>query len=282
MNTFTKVLVVLVLLLSAAFAATQMMLYSKRVNWHEKYEKTDAELTEKTKLATELNDKLQATIRERDDIKARKDSEIARLREDLDTRDQEIAKLGGEKEKLQDIWTQERTRVTKLEERLDAKDGEIQELRTRGQELADSLKNYMTQTEKLEQLNAEKDSKIGALDKQVAQLEKEKKQAIQHSDELDTILANLEKRGFHIDREPVPVVDAVVSRVDNDLGAVVLNKGKNDQVEPNLTFTIYRGKQFIARVYVMEVYEGHSLARVDRSLEYLPMEVGDNATTRIQ
>ena len=282
MNTFTKVVVVLVLLLSAAFAATQMMLYAKRVNWREKYEVTDAKLTEKTKVAVELNDNLQATIRERDDIKARKDSEIARLKEDLGTRDLEIARLGREKERLQDIWTQERTRVTNLEERLDAKDGEIQELRTRGQELADSLKNYMTETEKLEQLNAEKDSKIGALDKQVAQLEKEKKQAIQRGDELDTIMANLEKKGFHFDREPVPVIDAVLARVDNGLGAVVLNKGKNDQVTPNLTFTVYRGKQFIARVYVMEVYEGHSLARVDRSLEYLPMEVGDNATTRIQ
>jgi len=282
MNTFTKVLVVLVLLLSAAFAAMQMMLYSKRVNWREKYEVADDQLRQKTKQADELNEKLQSTIQERDDIKARKDSEIARLKEDLGGRDLQIAQLNREKEKARDEQALLVQAVTKLEERLAARDGEIQELRKSGQELADSLKNYMTQVEKLEQLSAEKDAKIESLDKQVAQLEEEKKEALQRGEKLERTLADLAKRGVYIPPEPVPIIDAIVARVDNSLGAVVLNKGKNDQVEINLPFTVYRGKQFIARVYVMEVHDGHSLARVDRTLEYLPMQVGDNATTRIQ
>jgi len=282
MNAFAKVLVVLVLLLSAGFAASQMLLYSKRANWRAKFEEANARLQAKAEQAKDLSEKLEIAIRQRDELKAKKDAEIARLKEDITSRELQIAKLEREKENLQDTWNTERQRVNKLEERLDAKDQQIDQLKARVAELGGDLKDYMARVEQLQQELRERQGRIEALDAQVAQLEKEKRQLTQERDNLETVIAGLEERGIHVAWEAVPVIDAKVIRVDNQLGTAVLNKGKKDNVKVGYPFVVYRGNEFVAKVYVLEVTDTESFARVDRTLEHLPLSVGDDATTRIQ
>jgi len=281
MNVFAKVLVVVVLALSAGLALSQMMLHAKRVNWREKYDEAAAKLQQKTQEAQELAQKLKVAVNERDQLKARKDAEITRLQEDLATKDAEIAKLGRDKETLQDTWNKERIRVANLEQRLDVKDGQIEELRQKALELGEELKNYMARVEQLEDLGRQKDQRIQALDAQVAQLESEKREIAQEKSRLEVLVEGLVSRGWPVYVTDVPAIDAKVVRVDNELGAVVLNKGEKDQVKAGYPFTVYRGNEFIAKVYVMEVHDTHSLARVDLDIERKPMKIGDDATTRI-
>ncbi len=281
MNPFVKVLVVAVLLLSAAFAVSQMLLHSKRVNWRDKCEVAEATLEVKTGQADKLDKDLRETVRERDDLKASKDAEIARLEEDITTKGLEIEELDREKESLRTYLDERRIRVRTLEGLLDTKDEENKRLTQKAGKRDEDLQGYMAQVEDLEKDGRENADTIDGLNDQIAALEKEKSGLTEDRDALELVIAGLEERGIHIPLEGVPIIDAKVCLVDQTLGAVVLNKGKDDGVKVGYPFTIYRDEKFIAKVYVLDAREGQSLARVDKALKYWPMEVGDSATTLI-
>jgi hypothetical protein len=74
-----------------------------------------------------------------------------------------------------------------------------------------------------------------------------------------------------------------LSALTTTLGAVVLDRGRNHKVRANYPFTVYRDSQFVAKVTVIEVHDDYCLARVtEPGMQRLPMEIGDNATTRLQ
>lgn len=282
MNTFAKVLVVIVLLLSSGFAVSQMVLYSKREMWREKYDVAQQELEAKTARAEELSEQLEDVRSERERIKQQKDTRINRLQEDLETLNLTVQKAERRNENLQTAVDQARTRVSKLEERLDEKENVIAELREKVSDLDSSLKESLAKVENLNEEVRTKTNKIDQLDKRIAELQQEKRKVVQEREDLESMLAQMEAKGIHVSTTQVPVIDGKVVRVDNELGAVVINKGKESGVKIGYPFTIYRNSNFVAQVYVMEVHEDYSLARVDRQLAKNQLEVGDQATTRIQ
>ena len=282
MNTFAKVLVVIVLLLSSGFAISQMLLYSKREMWRGRYERVQQQLDTKTEQLEQSTEEAERLRNERDRIKQTKDSKINRLEEDIETKNLQISKLERRNEKLQTSVDQARARVANLEERLDDKEGVITELETKVDNLDGSLKQALGKVENLSEEVRAKANQIDELDQKIAQLQKEKRKVVQEREDLESMLAQLEAKGIHVGTTEVPIIDAKVIRVDNELGAVVINRGKKDGVQVGYPFTIYRDEQFVARVYIMEVHEDYSLGRVDKQLAQKAAKVGDEATTRIQ
>jgi len=281
MNAFAKVLVVFVLLLSSAFAISQMMLYSKREKWREKYEETDTQLQAKKTQATELQEKFETTSRQLEQIKADRDTKLSE-------RDTRIKELRGD---IEDMKTQNenlQTLITKTGNTIENQEKEIQQknqaIATLQQENEKS-KGLLTQSKdtikKLQDEAVAKEKQIDALDAKVAELTKGLKDAQTNAEHLRGQLAELERRGIHLPTKEVPLINAKVARVDNAIGTVVLNKGSKQDVKVGYPFTIYRGTEFVAKVYVMEVQEDLSVARVDKDLEFSPMQVGDSATTAI-
>lgn len=282
MNTFAKVMVVVVLLLSCGFAVSQMALYSKREMWREKYVETRDQLEDTSSRAEDLEDELSDVRSDREQMKQRKDREIKDLEEKVENKDLEITKLERDNEDLETDLKDARNRMESLGDRIEEKNGVIEELESKVAELDESLKDKITDNDELKDEVREKTNRIDSLDEKVAELEEQKRKLAEEREELESVLSQMEARGIHTDISEVPAIDAQVVRVDNEVGAVVLNRGKNADVKVGYPFTIYRGQEFVARAHVMEVHEDYSLARIDKELTWKDLETGDDATTRIQ
>jgi myosin heavy subunit len=282
MNTFAKVLVVIVLLLSSGFAISQMVLYSKREMYRAKYAE---ERQQRTKLEDQLETKTEQVdeIRiARDQIQQRLTSQVNNLKEDLQDAELQISDLKRRNENLQTTASETSTRLNNLVDRLNEKDGVIDQLEQKVEDLDGDLKDALAKVENLDETVRTKENKIDQLDKRIAELQQEKRQIVQEREDLESVLAQLEAKGVHVGTTEVPIIEAKVVRVDNELGAVVLDKGKEDNVQVGYPFTIYRDSEYVARVYVQQVHEDYSLARVDKQLAQQDTKVGDEATTRIQ
>ncbi|MBS3762007.1 MAG: hypothetical protein KGZ25_01765 [Planctomycetes bacterium] len=283
MNAFAKVLVVFVLLLSTGFAVSQMMLYQKRTQWRGKYATVKKKYDEAEKKKEKYYKELQSTLSSKDQLKNSLKREIANLTDKVDAANDRIGTLSKDKETLNDRLTDRINRVKDLETQVGQKNGIIDQRDATIGKLKKGQQALLNQVANLESTVADRDKKIDALDGEIANLNEEVAKVKNERNQFESQLAELERRGIHTGRKPPPIIDAKVARIDKDLGAVVLNKGKESKVRVGFPFIVYRDKRFIAKVYVMDVQENMSVARVDRSLGIpSPLRVGDNATTRIR
>lgn len=282
MNLFAKILVVVLLLLSTAFAVAQMSLHSKREMYREKYEETSAVLEKTERELAETSSALEDVRGQLDDLRSDTTRRIKNLEQKVESEQLRARKLEKETEEKQTVIRESQNRLQELADRVEQKNDIIEELEKKVASLDDNLKDALNRNEQLEETVEAKEEQIEQLNNRIASLEDEKKHVQERMEDMEAALSTLEERGVHIPGRTVPSVDANVVRVDKEVGAVVLDKGKDDGVEAGFAFTIYRDASFVARAYAVEVYEGYTLARIDRDLsEKQNVEVGDNATTRI-
>jgi septal ring factor EnvC (AmiA/AmiB activator) len=282
MNLYTKILVVVVLVLSVAFAVSQMMLHAKRVNWLDRYTQTKAKLDDATTRADSLDAQLKDLIRAADEDKLRLETQVAALTTESGAKTSRIADLDREKTKLVADFDEARIINNALVLRTDAQYAVITELKTKGDNLGKELQVALGKIEGLEGNVRAREKEIVGLHDQMAERDKTIKEVTEEKDMYAGTITALMKQGVHVPPPPAPAIDAKVARADNALGTVVLNKGKRDGVKVAHPFTIYRGTEFVAKVVVQQVEDQLCVARVERGLFNKAMMVGDDATTRIQ
>ena len=282
MNLYTKILVVVVLVLSVAFAVSQMMLHAKRVNWLDRYTQTKAKLDDATTRADSLDAQLKDLIRAADEDKLRLETQVAALTTESGAKTSRVADLDREKTKLVADFDEARIINNALVLRTDAQYAVITELKTKGDNLGKELQVALGKIEGLEGNVRAREKEIVGLHDQMAERDKTIKEVTEEKDMYAGTITALMKQGVHVPPPPAPAIDAKVARADNALGTVVLNKGKKDGVKVAHPFTIYRGTEFVAKVVVQQVEDQLCVARVERGLFNKAMMVGDDATTRIQ
>lgn len=286
MNVFGKVLVVVVFLLSIGFAVSQMILFDLRDQYRAKYEDESAIRGRVENQLEETRDELARVTGEFDAYRSDKRREIGNLESRIEERGLRISRLERDLEGESAKLAQALTNVEALTARLDAKDGIIEEHEARIASLDESLKGRMDKIEELEETIRRHTVTISDQEKDIARLQEELDHTHTRLQDRKRQLAELEARGVHIDiGKPLPPIDGVLSRVDNEIGVAVLNRGAEHGVEINFDFVVYREANFIARLYVMDVFPEHSLARVDRELtdpRETPLQIGDSVTTRIR
>ena len=77
-----------------------------------------------------------------------------------------------------------------------------------------------------------------------------------------------------------PMVRGKVAKVDENTQTVILNVGKNQNVQTNFEFTVFRGGTYVAKVAVFDLRPNMSAARVVQKKQ--PIQVGDDAWTRLR
>ena len=284
MNTFAKILVVFVLLLSSAFAVSQMMLYSKREHWRGKYEQAQKNY-EATKT---LADSKEKALSETQGLLQIKTTDLTKVTKELaDTkkdRDDQIRALDEKRKEIELKLNERDQNVTALLKRVDAQTAAIDDLKAEAGKRQAEVTEALAKVQQLEGSVQTQKDQIEGLNKQIADLNEKNTAAANEITTLKGTLAEIEKRAPGVLQGIVspPPIDATVARVDNAHGAVVLNKGSKDKVSQAIAFTVYRGQEFIAKVNVVEVQDDYSLAQVDKRVESKPIQVGDSASTQIQ
>jgi len=283
MNTFAKVLVVFILLLSAAFAISQMMVYAKREKYRVMYEQADknyrGEQQKAKNFETLAKDRGAQLDTVRNDYNREKDAHTADLgRDKLALEDVKL-----EKNKLDTKLTEQLGNVTRLATLVDDITKARQAAEDKNVVLTQDKQTLQAQVAELEKTGRAKDDEIKQLAENMKKLEEEKLAIAKQRDHFENTLASLRARGIQVPEEGfVEAVDASVAQVDNTFGSVVLDKGSKSGIKANWPFTIYREGQFVAKVRVIEVLEDYCLGRVEKGMFAQPMKIGDNATTRLQ
>lgn len=286
MNIFGKVLVVVIFLLSIGFAVAQMILFTERTQYREMYEDSSAKLNRTEGRLGETERDLEELRTEFDNFRGAKRREIENLESEIEGKETDIMRLQRDREEQSAQLTKAQQNKEALIGNLNRKDEIIEQHESRIAELDERVKERMDEIDGLEENISEQRALVNEKRNNIARLEEEKENALTRLQDRERQLAELEARGVHVDIiAPLPPIDGHLSRVDNEIGVAIINRGSDHGVEINFDFVVYRENDFVARLYVMDVYPNHALARVDRDvtdLQEQPMEVGDNVTTRIR
>jgi len=198
MNAFTKVLVVLVLLLSVGFAASQIVLYGKRQDLSAMLDKATSDLKAASTLAADRAAQLK-------DLQDKTDRTISDLRvqaQDLQTRlsDKTLEAAG-----LQSQFTTEQASVKSLTEatksQLASIDSLNANLRERDAKIADQgaqLTAKITQIADLTETVKQANAKIGEQEQQITAVKKENKKLADANDDMMAQLQDLVRRGVEV------------------------------------------------------------------------------------
>jgi myosin heavy subunit len=282
MSKFGKVLLVLLLVLSAVFTGAQMVLYGRRQNYarlyldmkkaHQDLESTlkrDKSEWESTK--QDLQSKLQG-----------RDLQVKQLESQVENARGDIKRVETQRSQLEVANKELRDSVDKQTKINEASATQIKQLDERRQELEKTTREQMAEIDQLKKSGHEKDVRIAGLQENIAKLEKTKTELAEAVKALERQQSRYVAMGVALPQEDVPVMDARVLKVDSELRVVVLSVGSDDGVKVANDFVVYRGDAYVATVRVSFVAENTCVAQPVITGPGQTIQVGDAATTRIQ
>jgi hypothetical protein len=170
----------------------------------------------------------------------------------------------------------------KLDERIALLKKTAEEQSQQIAQLQETINQKQTRISDLQGVIAQKDSAIGDLRHQLNETKKERKELAESNARLQGIVEEFRLRGFEIPPAPAPAINALVVRVDPEVGTVVIDKGAQAEVKPNTQFTIYNDQGYVATLVIHDVWDTVAGGLITRMAEGRSIEVGDKATTEIQ
>jgi len=283
MNTFGKILAVAVLVLSAGFMVSQMVLFSKRAQWKRAYQETNQELQQKTKALEQAESTLEDKTEQFQNDRSNLQSQIQSLKNRVESQSETISSLKADNSELQDDLRTAMDDVSTLTAMVDKKESTIASMEQENSELQDTVEAKVSRINDLDSTLREREDKIASLNEELSNLQDEYASVQESRDKYARMLSRLSQRGIRIPAEDVKAVDGEVIKYDAESDLVIINKGKDNGVEVNYPFTIYRNGDYVGRAVVYRVDQKVSVARVQEDMRATDKEirVGDQATTRL-
>ena len=286
MTFWAKLLTIIAFVLSLVFATMSGVVFTKRADLRGELKKVgeklggqiealenekndanativvlQADLTKKTAEATDLANRLDTAVRERE------------------TFESEVAKRQALVEKLTTNLSDQQRAFQATLNRNKELIGHNKTLGDKNRQLMSELTGEKTQNSQLRKEKADLENLRDQIKASLAQAT----QAIALHNEVFAELRsrNIEYRDILDSFLAMPTIRAKVVSVKDDAGMVVLNVGKDDGVKKNFTFTVHRGPKFLAKVSVFEVRDDISAAMIDVKGKSAAIQRGDNAWTRL-
>ncbi len=285
MSTLAKTFVVLNLFLSLVFVTISGVLFAHEQHWKVKAEKRQDRLDEKTReydlLADKSKQRIDGLVRDKTELLSKVDDK----EDEITQKNTRITTLGNRNTALEDANKRLQQSYEALDQRWQSTDQQrktvMGELDRRTAELA-RLREAKTRSDEqvvlLSAAQGESKRTVGKLEDQIAGQQKdidEKSSLIAAAKRIapHVIIMALEEKGVGV----VPPIRGKVLGVDEEIKIVLLSVGREDKVEPNMRFILYRGAEFVGEVMVDKVYAQRCSARI--VLVKLPIMVGDEAAT---
>jgi len=284
MTFWAKLLTIIVLVLSIAFAAMSGVIFSKRENFRGLLENEKTANLANQKQAAERIAGLESDLTQKSaELKnslAQLDTQIRELeglKAELDERRVLAEKNQADLEAITDLHAQVVASLDAVTARNLAISKNNDKIVNENRGLIASLSKEQERANDLEKLNA------GLVDER-DDLKVSLASASETIKMNEDLFAELERN--HIEVRPildkiiaVPQIRGKVASVDQETNIVILNVGANQGVRKNFPFTVFRGDQFVAKINVFEIHGDYCAAQV--SNRKLKIELGDNAWTRL-
>jgi len=284
MTFWAKLLTIIVLVLSIAFAAMSGVLFAKRQNLRLELDTEQKVNAASQKQAAERIAGLESGIEQKSaELKnalAQKDAQerdLDSLRAEVDERRVLAEKNQANLEAITDLHAQVVASLDAVTARNLAISKDNEKIVNENRGLIANLSNERKRANDLETLNAAMVNERDELKVALASAE----ETIKMNEDVFAALArdNIEARPTIERIIAVPQIRGKVASVDEETNIVILNVGANQGVRKNFPFTVFRGGQFVAKINVFEIHDDHCAAQVNS--RKLKIELGDNAWTRL-
>jgi septal ring factor EnvC (AmiA/AmiB activator) len=284
MSTFSKILVVLILVTSVVMCAMSIALFAQRANWKALYENTSKN---SKATITQLEADKNELIKQKGDVQA----EIERVKADnsnmtaeISRLKQEVADKDAEKARIETLAKQKDDAAQNLQEKVDNLVKEItalnEKMRRDSQELLETKRSYERVVNQLTTLRDKANSLM-------LQLKNTQRELTDAKSEVEKLNATLKKyaevaKVNIVEVRPKEAIRARVMAVNNEAGIIMLSVGKDDQVTRGDEFILRRGPSYVCKVRVEATYPDSCFCRVlPESLVAADakVEIGDAAFT---
>ena len=285
MNTFTRVMVITVLVLSLIYVGVGAVLFATREQWRTK-NNDDQAAWQQERLQLQ-SDK---TALEQD--AARLSTELATKNTDLELLQERYVKLETENKSLtarnQELGNTYRNLSDDMAKLSERNESIVKMALSFQSDLAKTEEQLRTMTRQRDDLDEDRQRLEGELARLTTQFEETKKllaKADKERERLTEIVAALKERGFAIGEiigalEVEPVSGNVVS-VDPELGIVLVNVGAREKVKKGYEFTVSRGGDYVTKIIIYEVSEDAAAGRMLKGYSRRPVKIGDRVDTRL-
>lgn len=282
MSTLGKILVVLVLIFSVAFAMMAATGYATRANWQQKY-RDEVKARKEAELAKAAAEKKSA-----DDLEAKRDAET-KLRQTQDRLENEIRRLQGDVAEARK--SEELARGAK--EKTDALLQVAQENEKAQRAEAERLRKALMEAEKARD---ESDRKQIALKDELADLNQKFEAMKKHAQDVSKLLEErttvLEQHGLPLKLEdvraetravaPEKKVQGLIKRVDQEGRYVLISIGSDDELKKGHRLIVYRREPeplFVGKIEAIDVKPDEAVCKIIPSLLKHPIRTGDHVET---
>jgi len=281
MSALTKVLVVLVLLLSVGFAVSQMILYGKREDYAAKYRQASEQLQKAQQDAKDWQAKYEDQVRTADTRIADLTTQVQKLQGQLKDADGQRSFLKGELDKVNKQNASLAQENQGLAAQLTTHLQTIQELKDTVADRDKTIEQKVAAIDQLQKTIQDKNKNISDLNYQLVQLKKANAKLADEQAQLQAVIADLVRKGIQVPPAFGPPITGVVLRVNPDVKAAVIDKGKSAGVKPNMPFTIFNDAGMVATLVITDVDDSVAAGRITHLVEGKQIKPGDRATNEV-
>lgn len=285
MSTVAKVFVVLNLIFAVIYVGFSAALLSKQENWYHKHQ--DLKVTT-DKTIGERDASIQALQAE----KSRALAAEGNLSSEIDRKNVEIKDLTEMNKRVEKDNEDLKGEYGKLREEYNVLFKDVNEQRNENERLTkdfNTVKDERDEAVKIRVQVQDDNQRIGKdlSDTKVIldDLEKRYIELAKTNQENENIIATyLSKLKIRIEDAimKTPAISGKVVGVSDKYNLVMLNVGEHDQVKEGYEFTVYRGKDYVAKVKVDKVYPDMCACYSLDEYQKDKIRQGDDAGTRVQ
>jgi len=282
MSTLTRVLIVMVFIMSMVYLGMSAALFAYRVDFKDLYEKEQ----KAHKATTEEKDiQINALKGKNTDLDKNirtLEGNISALKADLDAARNDLTAWQSENVQLQNNITTLSANYEKLQAALREQIQKNQELNQNLEKVTASKDDAVRERTVLEEkfLNSE-DARI-KLEKNLATIEQQYLAQAKELNQLKIMVEDFKKKAPTLLAEvPVKLIEGKVMAISDkpELNIVVISVGKNDGIEVGMKFTVYRANKYVAKIQVEKAEATWASAFSIKEFQADTIRVGDNITT---
>jgi hypothetical protein len=272
-NVIGKIFVFAVFVMSLMLMSFAVAIYSSHVNWQEEARKSKESLDKLKAEEASLKQEITRLTKNVADSEAARDQVIAKFRQALVEKDNELKSLKEARdEKLDDMQSKIDDLAT-VEDDLTTARKQLESLQAEVRDKQQRVDDQVTRAAKLAAQLHEKEAFLEIATERKAQLEKQVAQA--------RVL--LKQNGLSLDSLPkdrVPTVSGVVMAVADD--SIEVSLGIDDGLQTGHQIEVYRDDQYLGRAVVRSVKPDRAIAVLIREYSRGIVQRGDKVTTRLK
>jgi chromosome segregation ATPase len=284
MTFWAKLLTVVVFILCLIFASMSAVLFGKREDFRDKWQReTTLHAQDKealTKQNATLKDQLTQAVSEIAEAKANANAIQVSLNTVTDEGKRREADLTAKKlenDKDKNILQEQAVALNSLGTQMQAVLASADKLKAENNTLITKLSDEQSRANKLEKENTDLTASLKTTTVALNKAE----DTLKLHDEVFNELGrrNVAWRELITKWATLPDIKTKVLKVDKESNFVLLNAGREQGVQKNYEFTIFRDGTFVAKVNVFDVQDKLCAARI--VVSKLAIQNGDNAWTRL-